>query len=63
MSVLYKFRWNEHNEDHIAQHNVSPGEAEYVVNHPAQGFPRSEGNGKYKVWGQTAAGRDLQLHL
>lgn len=52
-----RFRWNED----IARHGVVPIEAEYVVENPARGFPRREGDGKYRVWGQTAAGRYLQV--
>jgi uncharacterized protein len=55
------FRWNQHNVEHIARHGVEPEEAEYVVKHPARGFPRREGQGKYRVWGQTFAGRFLQV--
>ena len=59
--MAYDFRWNESNEDHIAGHGVGPEEAEYVVEHPARGFPRYDGTGKYRAWGQTAAGRHLQV--
>ena len=60
-SVIYNFRWNQWNEDHIGQHGMHPREAEYVVEHPARGFPRFEGERKYRVWGKTAAGRYLQV--
>lgn len=68
MNVLYiiirmgpAFRWNDHNEDHIAKHGVTPQEAEFVVEHPARGFPRREANGKYRAWGQSGSGRYLQV--
>jgi uncharacterized DUF497 family protein len=59
--MVPRFRWNQDNEDHLARHGVEPQEAEHVVKHPARGFPRREGNGKYRAWGQTAAGRYLQV--
>ena len=59
--MIYDFRWNEWNEGHIANHVVEPEEAEYVVEHPARGFPRYDGMRKYRAWGQTAAGRYLQV--
>jgi len=59
--MLYDFRWNQWNEDHIAGHGVGPGETQYVVEHPARGFPRYDGDGKYRAWGQTTAGRYLQV--
>ena len=36
-------------------------EAEHIVRKPARGFPRYEGNGKFRVWGQTPVGRFLQV--
>jgi hypothetical protein len=59
--VTYEFRWNEWNEDHIAHHSVEREEAQYVVAHPARGFPRYDGMRKYRAWGQTAVGRYLQV--
>jgi uncharacterized DUF497 family protein len=55
------FSWDEWNIDHIAEHGVAPGEAEYVVKHAAPPFPREIGEGKIKVWGRTADGRYLQV--
>jgi hypothetical protein len=59
--MSYDFRWNEWNEDHIALHGVAYDEAEQVVEQPARGFPRYDGARKYRVWGQTMAGRYLQV--
>ena len=59
--MTYDFRWNEWNVDHIARHGVEPDAAEYVVAHPARGFPRYDGTRKYRAWGQTAYGRYLQV--
>lgn len=57
----HEFRWNDSNETHIGEHGVAPVEAEDVVEHPDRGFPRSERDRKFRVWGQTAAGRYLQV--
>lgn len=55
------FRWNDWNEDHIAAHGVLPEEAEYVVNHASAPYPEQIGGGKWRVRGQTWAGRFLQV--
>ena len=59
--MIYDFRWNQWNQDHMACHGVEPEEAEHVVEHPARGFPRYDGEGKYRALGQTDAGRYLQV--
>ena len=59
--MTYEFRWNDHNVEHVANHGVEIDEAEYVVEHPESGFPRTEPDGKYLAWGQTAVGRYLQV--
>ena len=56
-----EFRWNEWNEDHLAEHGVRPEEAEHVLSHARAPYPRYDGNGKYRVWGQTAPGEYLQV--
>ena len=55
------FRWNNWNIDHIAEHGVAPEEAGYVIERARRPFPRYDGNGKYRVWGQTADGFHLQV--
>jgi uncharacterized DUF497 family protein len=55
------FRWNDWNREHIAIHGVSPEEAEYVVNHGKPPFPDQIGDGKWRVLGQSADGRYLQV--
>jgi hypothetical protein len=30
----YRFLWNDENTDHLAQHGITPGEFESVVNDP-----------------------------
>jgi uncharacterized DUF497 family protein len=58
---MYEFRWNDRNVDHIGEHGVKQAEAEFVVNHPAKGFPRREADEKFRAWGQTIDGRYLQV--
>ena len=55
------FRWNEWNREHIAIHGVEPEEAEYVVNQASRPYPEQTGNGKWRVRGQTAQGRYVQV--
>ncbi len=59
--MAHDFRWNDWNVSHIAEHGVTVEEAERVVDYPARGFPRFEGDRKFRVWGQTADGRYLQV--
>ncbi len=56
-----EFRWNDWNGEHIAEHGVSPEEAEEVVRAAKPPFPEYRGDGKYAVWGQTGDGRFLQV--
>ena len=55
------FRWNEWNREHIGIHGVLPEEAEYVVLHAARPYPEKTGEGKWRVRGQTAHGRYIQV--
>ena len=55
------FRWNDWNEEHLAAHGVSPGEAEDVVLGARSPFPMIQDDEKYLVWGPTEAGRLLQI--
>ena len=59
--MAYEFRWNEWNVGHVGKHGVEPEEAEHAVEHPGRGFPRFDGDGRFRVWGQTASGRYLQV--
>jgi len=59
--VTRRFRWDDWNLAHIAQHRVSRQEAEYVVRNSEPPFPRSAGDEKQLVWGQTSSGRYLQV--
>lgn len=55
------FRWIEWNLDKLGKHNVTPSEAEYVVNHASRPFPRRLERDKRLVWGRTASGDYLQV--
>ena len=55
------FRWNTWNIEHIGEHGVSPEEAEEVVVAAADHYPEKVGDEKFRIRGQTAAGRYLQV--
>ena len=59
--MRYDFRWNDANVEHIDRHNITPTEAEYVVNHPFRGYPRAMEDDKYLAKGQTAQGHYIQV--
>ncbi|HZZ29859.1 MAG TPA: hypothetical protein VFE46_17820 [Pirellulales bacterium] len=56
-----QFRWKEWNLDHIANHGVSPAEAELVVRSAQSPFPEEIEDEKILVWGQGSGGRYLQV--
>ena len=55
-----EYRWNNWNVDHIAAHGVTPHEAQEVVDHARDGYPRFVGDGKWLVHGRTLDGRSLR---
>ena len=55
------FQWNEWNREHVAKHDVTPDEAQYVVNHARRPFPRGIDDREFLVWEQTQTGRYLQV--
>jgi hypothetical protein len=55
------FSWSLENVAHISSHQVKRGEAEYVVKHARAPYPEYVGKKKWKVRGQTRAGRYLQV--
>ena len=59
--MAHAFRWIKWNRDKIAQHNVDPEEAEYVVDNARQPYPTKVDDEKRLVWGQTHSGRYLQV--
>lgn len=56
-----EFRWIEWNLGKCEKHGVRPDEAEQVVEHARRPFPQRVAERKYLVWGQTEAGRYLQV--
>jgi uncharacterized DUF497 family protein len=59
--VSHEFRWTAWNHDKLAQHNVQPAEAEFVVNQARRPFPMKVDDEKRLVCGQTRSGRYLQV--
>jgi uncharacterized DUF497 family protein len=55
------FRWNDWNIEHIADHGVSPEEAETVIRNARRPFPRKIDDDKWMVWGSGRGGRYLQV--
>ena len=56
-----EFRWNDWNVEHIAEHGVSPEEAEQVVRGATRPYPRKIERDKWLVWGRGRGGRLLQV--
>jgi hypothetical protein len=55
------FAWDQANCEHIAKHAVTAAEAQQIVAFARPPYPREIGDEKLVVWGQTAAGRYLQV--
>jgi len=55
------FRWNEWNIDHIAEHGVSPEEAEAVVANARRPYPEAREDDKWRAVGRGYGGRWLQV--
>jgi uncharacterized protein len=55
------FKWNDRNVDHIAEHGVSPAEAEFVIAQAQAPFPQYVGDGRHLVRGQSGGGGYLQV--
>lgn len=58
------FAWDDWNVEHLAKHNVSPAEAEYVVKRarkPMEAGTDQFGDMRYLVMGQTDTGRYLRV--
>lgn len=58
---MYEFRWNRWNAEHIADHGITPTQAEHVVNHPGRGFPRYVGDDRFLAVGQDREGLYMQV--
>jgi hypothetical protein len=48
---MMDFRWNDWNVEHIAEHGVSPEEAESVVRAARRLYPRKIHEDKWLAWG------------
>lgn len=59
--MVYEFRWNDWNVDHIADHGITTEEAEHVVTNAHPPYPEEVTRGKYLVVGQTASGDYIQV--
>ena len=55
------FSWNDWNTAHIAKHGVTREEAEQVIRGARPPYPQQVDDDKLLAWGQTAAGRFLQV--
>jgi uncharacterized DUF497 family protein len=55
------FRWSAWNTDHIAEHGVSPEEAQRVVENARRPYPQARDDGKWRVVGRGRGGRWLQV--
>jgi len=58
---MAQFRWNEWNVEHIAEHGVTPGEAEQAIASSRGRIERRTEDGRFLVWGRTAQRRHLQV--
>jgi uncharacterized DUF497 family protein len=58
---MFDYRWNDWNILHIAEHNLSPEDAEYVVDHARPPYPERTGNDKVLVRGQARSGQYIQV--
>jgi uncharacterized DUF497 family protein len=53
--------WDQRNREHIAKHDVTPEEVDQVFQAITPPFPEEIGEGKYRVEGQSRAGRYLHV--
>jgi uncharacterized DUF497 family protein len=56
-----EFRWIEWNIDHIANHGVTPDEAERVIKNARPPFPERLEDDKWLVIGRGGRGRFIQV--
>ena len=63
MAILFvvRFRWNDWNRGHIADHGMSTAEAEFVADRARAPYPQIIGAGKRLVIGQTRYGTYAQV--
>ena len=62
MAIIFgvRYRWNDWNLDHIADHGMTPADAEYVVDRANPPYPQIVGDEKRLVVGQTRNGAYAQ---
>jgi uncharacterized DUF497 family protein len=58
--MQYVFRWNDWNAEHIARHDVSIAEAEYVVKHCRPPYPQRQSD-RFLAVGKAPDGTYLQV--
>jgi uncharacterized protein len=56
-----RYRWNVWNVGHIAEHGISPADAEYLVDRARRPYPKIIGDDKRLVIGQTPSGLYVQV--
>ena len=56
-----EFRWIDWNIDHIAEHGVTPEEAEAAIRSARRPFPQQREEERWLVWGRGSGGRLLQV--
>jgi hypothetical protein len=55
------FAWDHWNKVHVTKHGASEADAQYVIAHAKDPFPREIGDDKFLVWGKNPSGRLLQV--
>lgn len=55
------FLWSERNREHLEKHDISPFEAQTVVQAAQPPYPEDVGDDKHSVWGRTKGDRFLQV--
>jgi uncharacterized DUF497 family protein len=63
VAILFvvKYRWNDWNIGHIADHGMSQSEAEFIVDRAQAPYPKIIGQAKRLVVGQTSKGLYAQV--
>jgi uncharacterized DUF497 family protein len=56
-----RFRWNDWNLDHVAEHGIAPEDAEQVVATARQPYPLWRPDDKWLVWGAGRGGQLVQV--
>ncbi len=57
-----RLEWDNYRVEHVARHNVEPDEVQEVCDDPRH-VARTEGQNRYRLYGQTQDGRYLFLVL